>query len=482
MNQLVMLVERNRTMKDRWDGKRILVIGAARQGAALTRFLVKNGASVILNDMRSFEQLENARRSLADLSVDERLRIEWVYGSHPLDLLDGIEYVCVSGGVPLDLPLIKESQFRDIPLSNDSQIFLEEVPCRVIGVTGSAGKTTTTSLVGRMARTAFQDQDETRIWVGGNIGTPLVDRLEEIEESDLVVMELSSFQLEIMTRSPQIAAVLNITPNHLDRHHSMESYTAAKERILKFQSAEDLAVIGRDDPGVIALEPSIRGHLLSFGFEKPVRGEAGTFLKDSMLHLWNGKDEISIIHRDEIQLRGDHNLQNVLAACAIAAAAGLKIDAMRDAIAGFQGEPHRLEYVRNFKGADWYNDSIATAPERSIAAIRSFDEPIVLLAGGRDKDLPWDDFASLVRKRVDHLVLFGEAAEKIYHYVIKDDNDRNHFSITICDGLEQAVRAAAIIAEPGDIVLLSPGGTSYDEFRDFEDRGEAFRKWVSELI
>jgi UDP-N-acetylmuramoylalanine--D-glutamate ligase len=482
MNLLDMLVEKKLSMRDRWEGKRILVIGAARQGTALTRYLVRNGAFVVLNDVRPFEQLESARESLADLNVEERSRIEWVFGSHPLDLLTGIELVCISGGVPLTLPLVKEAQLNDIPLSNDSQIFLEEAACRVIGITGSAGKTTTTSLVGSMARRAFQDQGDTQVWVGGNIGSPLIAHVEQIKEADLAVMELSSFQLEIMNRSPQIAAVLNVTPNHLDRHTTMEAYTAAKAHILNYQTSEDLAVIGRDDPGAMSLMSSIHGHLHSFGMGMPVMGEAGTYLKDRMLCLWNGEEEISLIHRDEIRLRGDHNLLNVLAACAIGAAAGLEIQPMREAIASFKGEPHRLEYVRTYKGADWYNDSIATAPERSIAAIRSFTEPIVLLAGGRDKDLPWDDFAALVQQRVDHLILFGEAAKKIYNNMMKEDKNRDQLTITICNGLEEAVQAAAKIVEPGDIVLLSPGGTSYDEFRDFEDRGEAYTKWVSDLI
>lgn len=482
MNTLSLQVEKNILMSDQWERKRVLVIGAARQGTALTRFLVRNGAHVILNDMRSFEQLESARESLADLTIGENAHLEWVYGGHPLDLLSGIDLVCVSGGVPLTLPLIKEAQSRGIPLSNDSQIFLEQVGCRVIGITGSAGKTTTTSLVGRMAGLGFQDHPQKRVWVGGNIGSPLIGDLEEIMETDLVVMELSSFQLEIMTSSPHIAAILNITPNHLDRHCTMEAYTSAKANILNYQSEDDLAVISRDDPGAMSLKSLVRGKLTSFGMGMPVIGESGTYLKDRMLYLWNGNEEIPLIHRDEIRLRGEHNLLNVLAAFAVGAAAGLDIQAMCEAIADYQGEPHRLEFIRTYKGADWYNDSIATAPERSIAAIRSFDEPIVLLAGGRDKDLPWDAFASLVRQRVDHLVLFGEAAKKIYRYVMEENNSHDRFSITICEGLEEAVRTAAGIASPGDVVLLSPGCTSFDEFRDFEDRGEAYRKWVFALM
>ncbi len=208
-------------------------------------------------------------------------------------------------------------------------------------------------------------------------------------------MELSSFQLEIMTRSPQVAAVLNITPNHLDRHSSMQAYTAAKARILAYQPGDGAAVLGRDDPGAWGLKDSVRGKLVAFG-EHPWSAMPGTYLKNGKLILWDGMAEAVLMEQSSIGLRGQHNLLNVLAACAIAFAAGLPVEAMRAGVEGFSGVPHRLEFVRSWGGASWYNDSIATAPERSMAAIRSFDEPLVLLAGGRDKNLPWDDFARLV--------------------------------------------------------------------------------------
>jgi UDP-N-acetylmuramoylalanine--D-glutamate ligase len=461
-----------------WKGKRVVVIGAARQGTALARYLAERGAQVVMNDMRPPIHLQTAQEMLADLSI------EWILGSHPLSVLDGADCVCPSGGVSLNLPLVQEALRRGIPVSNDSQMFLEAAPCRVIGITGSAGKTTTTTLVGRMAQQACQmtagKAYPARAWVGGNIGNPLINKLNEIKPDDLAILELSSFQLEIMSRSPQIAAILNITPNHLDRHVTMEAYTNAKAHILDYQEKKDKVILGRQDPGAWGLVSRAQSEVWSFGLERQT-AYPGTFIENNWLILWNGHVEERVLHVSEVHLRGEHNLLNVLAACTISAAAGLPSEAMRAGIMGFMGVPHRLEFIRTWRGAHWFNDSKATAPEESMAAIRSFDSPIVLLAGGRDKDLPWDHFADLVRQRVDHLVLFGEAAEKIRQAVGPLKAGGKPYTLRVCKRLQDAVRAAAEQVEIGDVVLLSPGGTSFDEFRDFEERGEAYRKWVLEL-
>ena len=456
-----------------WSDKQVLVIGAARQGIALARYLALLGARVIINDQRLLEQLADARLALVNLPVT------WACGGHPLELLEGTDLVCPSGGVPLTLPLIVEAQRRGIPLSNDSQVFLEICPCPTIGITGSAGKTTTTTLVGRMVA---QARGEEHTWVGGNIGSPLLSMVDEMSPDDLAVIELSSFQLEIMTRSVWVAAVLNITPNHLDRHGTMEAYHSAKARLITQQSADGCAVLGRDDPGAWSLAGEVRGRLFSFGMDRPPAGMRGAYLDGEVVSVWDGQATQAVLPRRNILLRGEHNLQNVLAACAVADAAGLPVEAMRAAVEGFRGVPHRLEWVRTWNGAAWYNDSIATAPERAMAAIRSFSEPIVLLAGGRDKKLPWDDFAALVHQRVDHLLLFGEAAELVRRAIGEVEAARRPYTLEVCETLEQAVQAAARVAAAGDVVLLSPGGTSFDEFRDFEARGEAYTKWVLELV
>ena len=463
-----------------WRGKRVVIVGLARQGLAMARYLAPKGCQLVLTDRRMDAKMRELQQSLHNLAKEGNSSIEWVLGDHPVEILEGADMVFPSGGVSLKLPLLVEAQARRIPLSNDSQVFLEAAPCPVVGITGSAGKTTTTTLVGRIANTGYQGG---RVWVGGNIGDPLIAYLDEMQRDDLAVMELSSFQLEIMTAAPHIAAVLNVTPNHLDRHDSMETYTAAKARILEYQTSTDIAVLGHEDPGAWALAEKVKGKLYSFGMSDVPDAQSSVYLKGDAVYFRNGEVEAEVMNTDCISLRGQHNLLNVLAACSISAAAGLAGEAMRAGVEGFTGVPHRMEFVRTWGGADWYNDSIATAPERSMAAIQSFDEPLVLLAGGRDKNLPWEEFAALVRERVDHLILFGEAAGVISQAIGAPGSDADGWSLSItkCRGLEEAVRAASELVEPGAVVLLSPVGTSFDEFRDFEERGEAFRQWVLDL-
>ena len=315
------------------------------------------------------------------------------------------------------------------------------------------------------------------VWVGGNIGNPLIADVHRMRAGDVAVMELSSFQLEIMTRSPHVGAVLNLTPNHLDRHGTMEAYTAAKSHILLHQSTSDIAVLGLDDPGACGLSSLVRGRLVYFSGESAV--EEGTCRRgEALVFRWDSRERTVCAVKD-IRLRGWHNVLNVLAACAISGAAGATPEAMHAGIEGFTGVEHRLEFVHERDGVKWYNDSIATAPERVLAAVGSFEEPIVLLAGGRDKKLPWEDFARLAKTRVKHLVLFGEAGPLIQKAVEAVNMDRAQY--TLCAKLAEAVQVAASIAEHGDVALLSPGGTSFDEFTDFAERGEKFKDGVREL-
>jgi UDP-N-acetylmuramoylalanine--D-glutamate ligase len=474
-------------MKTNWTGTRVLILGAARQGLALARWLSLHGARVTLSDMRGEEDLRVAHESLAEYPI------QWALGGHPLELLDSTDVLCLSGGIPLTLPIVAEAMKRGISLSNDSQIFMEVVPCRTIGITGSAGKTTTTTLVGNMAKLAYQNiesgtqksEDAFRVlpsvYTGGNIGDPLINYVDQMKPEDIAILELSSFQLDQMTVSPNVAAILNITPNHLDRHGTMEAYTAAKARILEFQSKEDVAVLGKDDKGAWSLRNKVKGKLYTFSLHELEEGWNGAYLQDGLLNLRDGDAYLPLILREKISLRGDHNVSNVLAAFAIGHASGFPLDAMLEAAEEFRGVPHRLELVRELRGVRWYNDSIATAPERSMAAIHAFEEPIVLLLGGRDKNLPWEELMRLVKERVDHVVLFGEAAEKIEKTAeslgLRDDR----FTLTRTDKLHEAVLKAAEVAKACDVVLLSRGCTSFDEFKDFAELGERFREWVLEL-
>lgn len=454
-----------------WTNKHVLILGAARQGLSLARWLARHGSHVTLSDSRREEELASAKASLADVNVD------WAVGGHPLELLDKTEVLCLSGGVPLTLPIVEEAVKRGIPLSNDSQIFMEVVPCKTIGITGSAGKTTTTTLVGNMAKIARGE----RAFVGGNIGDPLINYVDNMTAEDIAILEFSSFQLDQMTVSPNIAAILNITPNHLDRHGTMSAYTDAKARILDFQSASDTAILGRDDKGAWSLKNRVKGRLLTFSLQELEEGLNGAYLHhDGLLSLRDGFAYVPLILREKVNLRGDYNIANVLAAFAIGHVSGFKLDDMLEAVEEFRGVPHRLEFVRELNGARWYNNSIASAPERTIAVIHAFDEPIVLMLGGRDKNLPWGDLAKLIHERVDHVVVFGEAGEMIQK-AIKAVAGESGVDVRRAQTLKEAVLLAAEVASAGDVVLLSPGGTSFDEFKDFAERGEAFRKWVLEL-
>jgi UDP-N-acetylmuramoylalanine--D-glutamate ligase len=457
-----------------WRDKKVIIIGAARQGLALARYLAQHGAQVTINDRRPASELTEEQQSLS------RLNLDWALGAHDPQLVRGCDMVFVSGGVPLDNPIVLAAREQGVPLSNDTQVFMDAAPCKTIGITGSAGKTTTTTLVGRIAQSSSSGQYG-RVWIGGNIGDPLINYVDEMQASDLAIMEISSFQSELMTSSPDIAAILNITPNHLDRHGSMDNYIAAKARVLKNQSESGVAVLGRDDPGAWSLAGQVRGRLFSFGFSPLPDGVNGAYVADEQFFIREGGRVISLPLADVIELRGEHNRLNVLAACAITHTAGFSPEAMREGVRGFRGVPHRLEFVRTWRGAQWYNDSMASAPERTIAAINSFSGPLILLLGGRDKDLPWEDLAKLVHQRVDHVVIFGEAVEKIESALGARIPGNRPFSQVRVNTLKEAVLAASRVAQPGFVVLLSPGGTSFDEFKDFAERGERFKEWVLEF-
>ncbi|MEN8240549.1 MAG: UDP-N-acetylmuramoyl-L-alanine--D-glutamate ligase [Chloroflexota bacterium] len=455
----------------KFDGKRVVVIGAARQGTALSRYLAEHGAQVVLTDARSPEVLETVVEQMSDLGI------EWILGEHPLTILDGADLVCPSGGVPLTIPLVVEAQRRGIPLSNDSQLFLEECACPVIGITGSAGKTTTTTLVGRMAQAGAEAGLLKTAYIGGNIGVPLINQVDQITAEDLVVLELSSFQLDLMASSPQVAAILNISPNHLDRHGSMQAYIEAKLNIFKHQHTKDFAVLSPENQDAWHLADSVKSQLFAFGFDL-LADQFGAFVREQAVWMRTSAGESQVIPLEDIELRGEHNQLNVLAACAIAAAAGLPPEVIRAGIVGFTGVEHRLEFVRELDGIVYYNDSKATSPGMAITSINAFSESLVVLAGGRDKALPWNDFAETVAQRADHLVLFGEVAEMIKSALKSGEKS---FTLDICKNLEDAVTAAHQRAQAGDVVLLAPGGTSFDEFSDYEARGAKFKSLVASL-
>ncbi|GIV85173.1 MAG: UDP-N-acetylmuramoylalanine--D-glutamate ligase [Candidatus Roseilinea sp.] len=473
-----------------WTGRQVVILGIARQGTALARYLVARGARVTLSDLKPREQLD--LQPLADLPG-----VDFVLGSHPLALLDRCDLLCLSGGVPSDLPIVQEARRRGIRLSNDAQIFFEVCPARIIGVTGSAGKTTTTTLIGEMLKLSTQEAGSPAqarsVWVGGNIGNPLISDVERIRPEDWVVMELSSFQLELMTRSPHIACVTNITPNHLDRHGTMEAYIAAKRRILDFQSPRDWRVLSADNAVTAGLDGPARA--LWFSTRNEPRGDgawmdAAGYLRvrvdrtaESPIGDRPSRIDAVICHRRELLLMGEHNVANVLAAATVCAAAGASVEALRRVSTTFRGVAHRLQLVAQRGGVRWYDDSIATTPERLMAALRCFDQPVILLCGGRDKHLPWEAAVRMMVERCKAVVLFGEMGPMVAEKLSDEQKRTNRpsFQWSRCGSLEEAVAEAHRLAQPGDAVLLSPGGTSYDAFKDFAERGDLFRKLVDAL-
>jgi UDP-N-acetylmuramoylalanine--D-glutamate ligase len=478
-----------------FDQVRALIVGLAREGTALARFMAERGARVVVTDTKPADALAENMATLAEWPITYAL------GGHPPTVLDGADIVFVSPGVPLEIPLLAEARTRELPLSSETRLFTRLCPAAVIGITGSSGKTTTTALVGEMLKASGW-----KTWVGGNIGQPLIGDLAAIAASDGVVMELSSFQLEFFGPwsqglaeradegesvgalfdrtgwSPPIAGLLNITPNHLDRHHTMENYVAAKAHILSHQRPGETAVLNLDNPATRALGERLprEQRVIWFSLEKEMA--EGAFLRGDRLTLRLAGLEITVCRTDELGLLGQHNLANALAACALAGAAGAPGEALRHVATTFEGIEHRLELVRARAGVRWYNDSIATTPERTIAALRAFDAPIILIAGGRDKHLPWEEMAALTWKKVRHLVLFGEAAALIEQAMSSSRfSQPNSCQVYLAGTLERAVESAAQVSRPGDVVLLSPGGTSYDAYQDFAERGNRFEQLVKDL-
>ena len=449
--------------------KRVTVLGLGIEGVDLVRYLASHGASVTVSDVRPPEAL--ARR----IEELDGLPVRFSLGAHRADDIVTADTVFVSQGVPLTLPELEQARERGVPISSMTKLFLELCPGPVIGITGSSGKTTTTALVGAMFAAAGR-----RHVVGGNIGVGILGLLDQITPDTTVVLELSHTQLETAERSPHIACVLNVTPNHLDRY-SWEEYIALKLRILQHQSRDDIAVLNLDDEVACAFGTEAPGRVVWFSARRVPSGSSA-FVREGTIVWRQGSVESKVLTLSDIPLRGAHNVMNVLAAVAIGGTAGLQFDAMAKAVREFTPVPHRLELVATIGGAAYYNDSIATTPERTLAGLRSFDERTVLLIGGRDKQLPLEEMANEACERCRAVVCFGEAASLLEEALREAATGYDEPpEIETVDSLADAVAAARRLAQPGDIVLLAPACTSYDAYQNFEERGEDFRRLVGGL-
>ncbi|HZT08975.1 MAG TPA: UDP-N-acetylmuramoyl-L-alanine--D-glutamate ligase [Chloroflexota bacterium] len=446
--------------------ERIGIVGLGREGVDLVEFLAPRAREVVVSDRAPAERLQEALTALRGFDVRFSL------GQQTAEDLVDCDEIFVSPGVAQSEPVVARARAVGARVSSATRLFFELCPGPIIGITGSSGKTTTTTMVGSIL--AAGDIPSV---VGGNIGTPMLRRLPDITEQTWCVLELSSFQLADVSQSPRIAAILNITPNHLDRHADMEDYVRAKANIIRHQLPVDTAILNADDPIVRSLAHA--SATVDFRMTGPA---SGAWYDGSILWLASppGGDGhfVPLLNRAEINLRGDHNVANALAAACIAQAAGCGVEPIRRALRAFEPVAHRLEVVATVDGVTYVNDSIATSPERSMAALRSFDAPVVLIAGGRDKHTPMEDWAQLISRRARAVVLVGEAAPLIDRALRAAGSS---VPVTIARSFSEVVRLATRAAEPGDVVLLSPGCTSFDEFRDYEARGEAFRASVASL-
>jgi UDP-N-acetylmuramoylalanine--D-glutamate ligase len=379
----------------------------------------------------------------------------------------------VSPGVPESNPVYQAAVALGLPVRSMTTLFFDLCPGTIIGITGSSGKTTTTGLIGRILAEAGND-----VVVGGNIGLSMLDLLPSVGRQTLVVLELSSFQLQLMQRSPHIAVVTNITPNHLDRHGTMEAYIAAKRAIAEHQSADDWAVLNAADSVAASFASSTPASVRWFGSGST----DGAAVEDDAVGLVDDGRFVPVMPLSEIPLLGRHNVENVLAALATSAILDTTPDTMRAAVRDFRPSPHRLQTVAERAGVRYVDDSIATSPARAAVALEAVDGPVLLIAGGRDKKLPWDDLARLIVERVRVLLLIGEAAADIEQAVRAAGGDDGRLEAIIrCDSLEGAVAQASEAARSGEVVLLSPACTSFDMFTDYQERGRAFARAVERV-
>lgn len=446
-------------------GKKVLIIGAARSGIAAARFLRQKGAVVALNDQKALEQWSAEAQSLKDSGVG------LIAGEVPGWLLDQLELVVVSPGVPSNIIPIRYAERAGAEVIGEIELASRYLKGKVIAITGSNGKTTTTSLVGELLRDAGLN-----VQVGGNIGKPLISLVEHSREDGWTVVEVSSFQLETIRQfHPAIALVLNVTPNHMDRYESFTDYAAAKHRIFMNQIAGDVAVLNADDPTVSSWESGLKAQVVKFSTHKEL--ERGLFLRGDEL-IARMDNEQKVLRAGEMKLRGVHNVENVLAALAAGMAAGAGIESMRETVKRFEPVEHRLEFVREIDEVKFYNDSKATSVDATLKALEAFasDEgKVVLILGGRGKKAPYGPLSVLVKEKVRTLILIGEDAETIA-------SELGDFApLTRAVDMKDAVARSFQAAAKGDVVLLAPACASFDMFESFEHRGRVFKEEVQSL-
>lgn len=447
--------------------KKIAMCGIGISNTPLILEFLSKGAKVLACDRRSRELLGDTAKALEDAGATLKL------GDDYLKDLD-VDIIFRTPGMNFNLPELEDARSRGIAVTSEMEVFFELCPATIFAVTGSDGKTTTTTLIAKML-----EAEGKTVHVGGNIGNPLLPLIEKIKPEDFVVVELSSFQLISMRKSPDVAVVTNVAPNHLDVHRDMDEYVEAKKNVLLHQNAFSRTVLNIDNEITDSFKSDVRGQYIAFSMEKPV--DNGAWLdSNGFLNINMNGQKQEIMHRDTVTVLGDHNIANYLAA--ISAVWGyVSIESIVKVAREFGGVEHRIEFVREVDGVKYYNDSIASSPTRTIAGLKAFKQEVILIAGGYDKHIPFEPLAPYVTEKVKKLILCGDTAEKIEKCIREYEEYNGQPEIIRVDDLKTAVKTAHQIAEKGDIVTLSPACASFDAFPNFAARGNFFKEEVGKL-
>ena len=448
--------------------KKVAIIGLGVSHRPLIEYLYNLGAIITVFDNREQEKID---KDIWD-KVQE-LNIKSYLGEGYLSNLKGFDFIFRSPSCRPDLPEIVEDVNRGAILTSEIEMVLKLAPCKIVGITGSDGKTTTTSLIYEILKTKY------KCFLGGNIGTPLFTRISEMKPEDIVVLELSSFQLMNMELSTDIAVVTNITPNHLNVHKDYQEYIDSKANIFKHQKEDGILVINYDNDITKKFSKQANGNVVYFSRLEKLPN--GVIYDEDTIKICDNDLRRHVLNRKDVKIRGIHNIENICAAIA-ATKELVSPEEQKQAIMEFTGVEHRLEFVRELDGVKWYNDSIASSPNRTIAGLNSYNERIVLIAGGRDKHLDYDPIAKPIIDNVETLIIMGETAEKIKNAVIRELERQNKtLNIIKVANVQEAVKTAREVAKSNEVVLFSPASTSFDMFKNFEERGTKFKEEVNKL-
>lgn len=449
--------------------RKVAVIGLGVSNLPLIDYLYEKKAQVTVFDERTIDEI--SKDIINKINIYE---FKTSFGKNCLDNLKGFNIIFRSPSCLPTRPELQAEADRGAIVTTEVEMLMEMCPCKIIGVTGSDGKTTTTSMINAILRKGGYTT-----FLGGNIGTPLFTKLPEMTPEDIVVLELSSFQLMNMSVSPDIAVITNVTPNHLNIHKDYEEYIEAKKNIFKNQNENGILILNYDNDITRSCQKEAKGKVIFFSSKEKL--DNGFIVDNDVIKECEDKVRKHILNTDEVILRGNHNFQNI--ATALAATKTLvDTDVAAQAIKEFKPVEHRIEFIKEIDGVKWYNDSASSSPTRTLSGINAFKENIVLIAGGYDKNLDYEPLAKPIIDKVTALILIGQTAEKIFNAVKTEaEKENKKIDIYMCDSLEQTIEIARKTAKKGEVVLFSPASASFDMFKNFADRGEKFKKLVNNI-